>query len=246
MLSRLPASVVLTSVLGFAIALLLFAVPAAAVSVDILAIDTASPRVNLGGVDTNDDNRLRVYYNALNGIEIDGFIKFDLSSIPDTSVITSMNLTLFQEGPRSGSPEVQVRRSSFDGWVRGGSGFPTTYDEVLTPIQSGFTGGQHVPYTFSLDVGAVNWTLDLLDDRLSLVLDQNTAETAVVYFYGSDPVSPTGDSNSTGTVYDYVPRLSIEYSVIPEPSTASLLAIGLVGLAARRRSRAGESLREPI
>ena len=39
-------------------------------------------------------------------------------------------------------------------------------------------------------------------------------------------------------ILDYRPRLTIDYSVIPEPGTALLVACGLVGLAVKRRHAA--------
>ena len=108
------------------LALSIGGIPSAGADViDLLATETASPRVNLGGVDANADNRLRAYNRS--STEIDGFIKFDFSSIPDLATVTSITLTLYSEGafgvPHN-SPEIQIRRSSVDAWVRGGSGFP--------------------------------------------------------------------------------------------------------------------------
>ena len=209
----------------------------AATTLDLLATNTASPRVNLGGQDVNNDNRLRAYHSG--STEIDGFIKFDFATIPDNAVISAMTLTLFSEFPGSGSPKVQVRRSSYDAWSRGGAGFPTVSDEILTLADNGpFPSGLHTPYLFTIDISSVDWSIDMADNVLTLVLDEvSPTNSGYAYFFGSDPVTATGLSDSVGSVIDYKPRLTVEYSIVPEPSTT--LFVGLAGILfvyARRRN----------
>ena len=65
-----------------------------------------------------------------------------------------------------------------------------------------------------------------------LIADQTCV--AVTYFLESpeDNLFPSGPNSTLG-----LPQLQIMMAVIPEPATASLLALGLVGLAAARRRR---------
>jgi hypothetical protein len=223
------------------LAVLLTPMVANAVIIELLATDTASPRVNLGGIDVNGHNRLAAYDTG--GIEIDGFIRFDLSLVPDDATINSISLTLFSEGAFNaplGSPEIQIRRSAFDGWSRGGSGFPITYDETLSSVHSGFSSTRHDAHVFALDVGAVDWTTDLSDNLLSLVLDEVSASgNDYMYFFGSDSVSATGNATSSGSFIDWVPKLTVDYSAasVNEPGILSLLVLGLLGIGGASRRR---------
>ena len=225
--------------LGALANVILVATPGFAANIDILANDTASPRLTDGGSDANGDNRLRAYNTST---DIDGWIKFDMSFIPDAATITSLSLTLFSEGDFNvpyNSPNIQVFRSSYDGWVLGGTGFPGTLDEALTGVDSGpFPSARHAAYTFSLNAGAVDWSADLLDDTLSLVL-HNDKEASRMYWFGSDPVSATGNANSSGDVTAYIPKLSVTYEVaaVPLPATLPLAGSAAFALFAIGRRR---------
>lgn len=231
-----------TRLVASAVVLLALAAPASAASVDIFANDTASPNVTSGGVDGNNDNRLRAYNRSA---DIDGWIKFDLSVIPDAATITSLTLTLFAEGAFGtpvNSPSIQVFRSSHDSWTRGGTGFPSILDEALTGVDTGpFPATRHTAYDFILDASAASWGSDLSDDTLSLVL-RNGVENSYMYWFGSSPVSATGDANSIGSVTAYAPRLTIGYEISAVPLPASLplgaAALGLLAAFGYRRRRA--------
>lgn len=203
--------------------------------VNLKAVDTASPR-GLSGIDDSADNRLRSGQNG-ESYEVDGHIKFNLSSIPNNAAITGMTLTVYAEGASStpiGNPLIQIRRWSNDSWVRGGSGF-IGRNEYLTPIDAGpFPSTRHTPYSFTLDVGAVNWAADLADNYLTLVLDEVAqTENDMMFFFGSSPVTPSGDSLTPGNVYDYAPTLTVQF--IPEPASALLATSAVIGLATFRR-----------
>ena len=218
--------------------------PLHAASVSLIASEIANP-FTATGVDIQSDNRLRSFQSG--GQHIDGWLRFDVSSIPDTASINAMTLTLYGEGAFDvpvGQPGIQVRRSSLDSWTNGGSGFPSSYDEALTPVDTGpFPATRHDPYAFSLNVGAVNWSGDLVDNQLSLVLVQNQISGIHrMYFFGPAGVTATGDANSRGSVFDFAPRLDVEFQTAAVPIPASLplflTAVAGMGVLAGRRRRA--------
>lgn len=229
------------SILGCAALAIAGTANAAVITLD--AIDTASARTS--GEDLNGDNRLRAYHTDFS--HIDGWMKFDFSAVPDAATITGMTLTLYAEGAFGtpvGSPESIIYRSSHDAWSRGGVGFPTSYDQALTALDSGpFSGTRGTPYDFVLDVGAVDWSGDLTDDLLSLIVSQEqTSGSHYMYWFGSDCVADGGDANSGGDFCDYRPELTIEYSLlngpvdrIPAPLPLAVMGLGLLGLAGLRR-----------
>jgi hypothetical protein len=138
------------------------------------------------------DNRFRAYWNSPSQGFVDGLVKFDLSSIPNTATITSLTLRAYHEegfgNPRD-NPEVRAYRVTDDGWSRGATDSHPGVAEVLTPIMTGFPTADLVPVDFVLDVSAANWSGDLLDDKLSLLLRNEAGSVgrySYVYFYGSD------------------------------------------------------------
>lgn len=202
-----------------------------AATIDLYVTDTASPW-DYSGTDTQNDNRLRAYTGST-GNYIDGWMKFDLSGLANNISITAMTLNLYAEGrfgAPHGSPQLQIFRSSFDAWTRGGSGFTTALDETLTAVDPGpFPGIAGTPYSFGLDVNAVNWAADLLDDTLSLVMRNQNTDYSYMYWFGSDQGN-------------FRPTLSIEYqtSSVPLPAGLPLMLGGLavLGLVRRRNKQA--------
>jgi hypothetical protein len=139
------------------------------------------------------DNRFRAYWSSASQGYVDGLVKFDLSSIPDGSNITSMTLRAYHEngfGNPKSDPEVVIFRSSGDSWTRANGADPHPgMDETLTPVHTGFPSADLAPVDFVLDVNTVNWAADLADDTLTLGA-RNVAGAvgrySYVYFYGSD------------------------------------------------------------
>ncbi|HEX9792463.1 MAG TPA: DNRLRE domain-containing protein [Planctomycetota bacterium] len=176
--------------------LAVFAAPAAAqTSVSLTAFDGKC----ISEVNENwNDNRCRAYWNAR---FVDGFVKFDLSSIPNTATILSMDLTVYHEAGFSNpfaDPDVRVYRTAGDSWSRGATNNHPGLNEVLTPTHVGFPSADLVPVVFNLDVSAVTWSGDLADDVLSLVLRNdagNAGRYSYVYFHSSDssPAPPVLD-----------------------------------------------------
>lgn len=216
------------------------------ITITLDATDTAN---SMDGVDYWNDNRLRAYTSgAQGGGDVDGLIKFDLSSIPIGSTISSMRLTLYAEygsqnyieySPRDlFLSQILIRRVANDAWVRGGSSMPTTYAEVLATDAGPYPSTQHTPYNFALNSDIVDWSADLADQRLTLVLDNIIQDYSYMYWYGSSGVTATGWATEPGPVFDFVPELTVEYQTsVPDSatSTAGLIALSLVACAALRR-----------
>lgn len=153
------------------------------------------------------DNRFRAYWNSASQGYVDGFVKFDLSSIPNSAVITGLTLRAYHEegfGNPASDPEVRAYRVNDDSWSRGATDNHPGVAEALTPIMTGFPTADLVPVDFVLDVSAASWAGDLLDDQLSLLLRNEAGSVSrysYVYFYGSD-ASPAP------------PELIVEYELL--------------------------------
>lgn len=138
------------------------------------------------------DNRFRAYWSSTSQGFVDGFVKFDLSTIPDSATITGLTLRAYHEegfGNPNADPEVMVYRVGTDSWSRSATNSHPGLDEALTGIYTGFPSADLVPVDFVLDVNAANWLDDLSDDTLSLALRNeagNVGRYSYVYFYGSD------------------------------------------------------------
>jgi hypothetical protein len=181
-------------------------------TVVLAAQDTDS--INTLGQNWN-DNMLRAYYK----VEIDhldGFMKFDLSSIPDSEEVTSMTLITYYEGPAYENPNVRIYRVGDDSWSRASTVDPHPgLNEVLTPGHTSFPDTPLTPHTWSLDVGAADWTADLADDVLSLGMRNENETYSYVYWYGSDPspAPPLLRVTFTGCSYTMVGDLNDDCKV---------------------------------
>lgn len=163
------------------------------------------------------DNRFRAYWSSASQGFVDGFVKFDLSAIPDGSTITSMTLRAYHEegfGNPKSDPEVRVYRVTDDSWSRAATNSHPGTAESLTGLITAFPTADLVPVDFVLDVNAVDWNADLADDALSLLLRNeagNAARYSYVYFHGSD-ASPAP------------PELIVEYTSGNQLSMGDLIA----------------------
>lgn len=203
---------------GGLLASFLLALPLAAQTVTLTATDTDC--IDPSGTNWN-DNRLRAYWSGRN---VDGFMKFDLSAIPDGATFVSMKLTTFHEydfGNPYNDPEVQIHRVANDTWSRPAVDPHPGLNEVLTPVHSGaFPTADLVPYTWNLDVLAANWSVDLADDTLSLGMTNVAGlvgRYSYVYWYGSD-TSPAP------------PALEITFTSGPSLAVRNLVAGGTASL----------------
>lgn len=202
----MPMSRILLAML---VALALVPAPASAQNTTVTLMATDSKSINPAGSNWN-DNRLRAYYNSSTG-PVDGFVKFNLSSIPDTAAIVRMVLTTYHEegfGNPWGDPQVRIYRVAVDTWARGQNDPYPGLNEVLTPTHSGFPSGNLISWDWDLDVNAANWSVDLVDNVLSLGMHNLNTVYSAVYWYGSDTLPAP-------------PRLEIEYTSFVLAATGS-------------------------
>lgn len=207
--------------LSFGVLLIPATVSASFVSVTLLAVDTES--ISPAGINYN-DNIVRAYNNSPTGV-IDGFMKFDLSTIPAGATISGMTLTLFHDGGSLnpvGAPLVTIFRTSDDNWSRSVpfNAYPGL-NEALTVPQVGFPTSDSTSVNWGLNMAAFNSSADLANGYLSLAV-HDSSPNSYVYFYGSD-------------YFQDAPSLTVAYTV-PEPSISALAGIAAVALVLRRRS----------
>jgi len=138
------------------------------------------------------DNRHRAYYST-SLLNVNGFLLFDVSAIPDDAVVTEMTLQCFLEnafGSPSNNPVVDIYWSDDDGWTRT-SVTPNQLslnDLLVNDIP--FT--TYIPdYTFNIDVGAHNWNIDFVDNQLCFGFKNDVTYYSYVYFFGAYG-TPTG------------------------------------------------------
>ena len=164
------------------------------------------------------DNRFRAYWSSASQGFVDGFVKFDLSSLPSGANITAMTLRTYHEygfGNPHANPEVRVYRVDDDSWKRGATNNHPGMNEVLTQTHVGpFPVLDLIPYDWALDVNAANWAVDISDGTLSIGMRNELGGSGIysyVYWYGSD-ASPAP------------PELIVEYGSGPTLSVNPLTA----------------------
>jgi hypothetical protein len=191
---------------------------AGADTIDITSTLTGEVYDTSDGVMITSRNIVSAYY--LNeSFSAYGFIKFDLSSVPDDAILTAITLTTYHYRnpgfPKSpyNNPTVNIMYSSDDSWVRGATTDLSLLGEILSNGNTGFPTGDKVPYVWTLDTNAHDWSSDLSDNFLTLVLGLVESDYRFVYFYGS------GETDPTKLAYDpdgtYAPVLHIEYELPP-------------------------------
>ncbi len=168
------------------------------------------------------DNRHRAYYNTSTGWA-NGCLLFDVSMIPDNEEITSMTLRCYLEdaysSPRN-NPVVDVYWAANDNWTRSSvqAGAVTT-DTLLVDSIPFSVYTQY--YDFVIDVSAHDWSIDLLDNYITLIFKNDVTYYSYVYFfgaYGTPTGSPPELTIVTGPGSDLVVTLTPHNTPIVIPS----------------------------
>ena len=185
-----------------------------------------------------------IYQNSLQVADATGwlegiymsFLKFDLTSIPNNSVITSANLTLYRN---SGYPENHAPFSVSLYHVQNDVSVTESMTWNTKPVSStekldsqsihwpGIGGPGYFRTWNLLKTGGLwNYSSDLsdTDNLVSLCLSKDTTTLGGAVFWAKEIGNPT-----------VMPKLSIAYQVVPVPPTLWLLGSGLIGLVGLRR-----------
>ena len=186
------------------------------------------------------DNLLAVGFFIIGWV---GYIKFDLSVIPDSAEITGLTLTAYNDTTYSmGSttdPTITVFRSSVDTWSRAVTNdpFPGVAEQLSSPLTS-FPSAPGAAISWILDVNAFDYETDLADNVFSVGLKQTNPAVPDRYmnFSGvNNPLSLPGPPAPS----QYTPRLEVTYNTgISEPSSALLLLSATSLWSLRRRKPA--------
>lgn len=208
------------------LAIALLAAPSAdAITLDVVA--TADAQAEDSGADGTFDTLATTNFVIISqlwpdavtpSLERRAIFEFDIGSIPTSGfVIDSVVLSLYNNGSTASH---QVHAYA-------GDGVTTLADATASGSLVGTIGP--LPnivqrLDFSLDPSAVQGLLGV--SSFAGFLIRSNGETG-------DQIQLNTIDDPTGVNFRH-PRLIVEYSVIPEPSTGALLALGLAGLAARR------------
>jgi len=182
----------------------------------------------------------------LNGTFVDntGFNYMTLgdgsTTIPDWTVSTSSGFIVWAQSPTSDGFSAAAGTYFVDLSGLGNSSPDGALSQSLSTVNG-------ATYTFSMDVGSANdGTISASVGGQTLVLTPGTAflvgstswtpETGTFIASSSTPLLTIMDE-TPGSSVDFVDNVSIT-SPTPEPASLTLMAIGLAGLAAQRRTRA--------
>ncbi|HTJ44650.1 MAG TPA: InlB B-repeat-containing protein [Kofleriaceae bacterium] len=136
------------------------------------------------------DNSTRAYSNPNADCgggppcDITGWYEFDLSNIPDSSSIVSMSLSAYANTVQMG-PTVRLQYSAGNNWTRAAvlqSDLPRTNAQIAPPISPTVAAYN----TFTIDLSSQSFAADLIDNSLTIGVDNTNAAYSYAYFDGSD------------------------------------------------------------
>ena len=151
-------------------------------SLSLLSSDTES--VSTSSFTNYNDNLLRAYSNS--GNKVNGFIKFNLSSLPDNAEINSVSLRLVlmtNNNSPYNSPNLDVYYVETDDWSRANT--PANGISLTALLNTNNTSFD-ATNTYELDLTAWDISSDLTDNVLTLGLTNTKNDYSYVYFHGSD------------------------------------------------------------
>jgi hypothetical protein len=163
------------------------------------AIDSASVQYGTpplsspdGNVEATRDTRVSA------NVDLGGWAKFALSTIPLWAQVTSLMLTLDAAAVNIGTtptPTLQIWYSQGTGWTR--NAIPTPADIPRTQVVSAQYGSGSVGYqNFSINVASRDWSSDIAAGYLTLGIQNVNANWSSNVYYGSD----TGPAGSAPTL----------------------------------------------
>ena len=147
-------------------------------SVTLDAEDSASVRSD--NFENYDDNLLRAYSNM--GMKVNGFIKFNLSSLPDNAEVNSISLTLVKSSSYN-SPSLDIYYVETDNWTR--TDTPANGISLTSLLNTNNTSFD-TNNTYELDLTAWNISSDLTDNTLTIGLTTPKNDYSYLYLEGSD------------------------------------------------------------
>lgn len=158
----------------------------------IEASESVSVNYRPGGAEYRDNN-VRAYNNPTGNCgggspcDITGWLGFDMSSIADTEAIGGITLRLNTDTV-SGAPSVRVQYSAGNDWQRSTvtqADLPRSNLQVAAPMTLG-PGDVGAFTSFPVDVASQDFSADLVDDWLTLGVDNNNLAYTYAYFSGAD------------------------------------------------------------
>lgn len=174
----------------------------------------SEPYLNVGRLSPN-----YYYYRS--------FLKFDFGSIPDASVITSAELTLYCNTVR-GSQGYEAHHVASDASIQNTMNWSTQPTTGLTYLDAEPISTTGWKIWDLLDSGSWDYAGDLTDNFFSVRLARSNESAFLsqfAQFYSLE--------NTVGNSYD--PFLEIEYEPIPIPASLFLLGSGLIGIVGVRK-----------
>ncbi|MBC8205016.1 T9SS type A sorting domain-containing protein [bacterium] len=175
-------------------------------STDDVFVLTPFESVSISAASTWQDNRHRAYYNTSTN-NINGFLLFDCSGIPDDALVLTMSLRCYLEnafGSPSSNPVVDIYWSDDDNWTRNSvaPGQLSLNDLLVDNIP--FSTYVY-SYDFTPNIFAHDWSIDFADNQICLGFKNDVTYYSYVYFYGAygSPVGPAPEL--TIQTYDGVP-----------------------------------------
>jgi hypothetical protein len=160
---------------------------------DNIYVLTPIESVSINDTQTWQDNRHRAYWSD-GLLNVNGFLLFDVSDIPDDECVVGMSLLCYLEnayGSPAYNPVVDVYYSEDDGWTRASATPGSLSLDVLLVDDVPFS--VYVPtYTFVFDISGHDWSQDLADNQICIGFTNDVNYYSYVYFFGAygDPQGP--------------------------------------------------------
>ncbi|MFT3842680.1 MAG: hypothetical protein QM723_37165 [Myxococcaceae bacterium] len=153
-----------------------------------------SVSINYPAGGSYNDDSTRAYSNPTGACaggnppcDITGWWGFDLSTLPDSAVFTSMTLKAYMNTLYL-DPSLVVQYSNSANWTRAAATYlnvPRTTNVSVVPITPN-AGQVNTFVPFAINVGAQDWSADLAANWLTLGLDNVNTNYTFAYFAGSD------------------------------------------------------------